>query len=384
MDNQEPRFSLKDHLFNRNRVSYLADLFHERDPDFDAPGFVRKAMLGLADLELKQRITHIAIALESFLDPNFRVAAQQITKALPPPLDPTRTDDDFGDFIFAPLGEFVVRQGMAEKWVSLSLRTLKEITQRFSMEYAIRAFINAYPQTTLDELKKWATDKNYHVRRLVSEGTRPSLPWSGKISIDPMTVTPILGQLHADPTRYVTRSVANHLNDLSKINPDAVLKLLTEWQSAGRQSPTELQWIAKHALRTLIKRGHPPAMEFLGFATRPKIKINDFQITPSKLFPGESVELHVSVTAQKPVSLVIDYVIDFPKANGKRSQKVHKLKQIEVVSGETILLRKRHPLRANATTFKLYPGTHHVTLQINGQTLDRRSFELLNGSKSQY
>ena len=107
-------------------------------------------------LELKQRIAHIATILEGFLDPDFRVAARQITTALPPPLDPTKTDDDFGDFIFAPLGEYVVRHGMERKCLKTSLKTLKALTQRFSMEDAIRHFINTYPDETLAELDKWS------------------------------------------------------------------------------------------------------------------------------------------------------------------------------------------------------------------------------------
>ncbi|PHS10301.1 MAG: hypothetical protein COA78_11495, partial [Blastopirellula sp.] len=173
-------FSLKDQLFNKNRVAYLADLFHAADTQFDSAGFVRDTMKQLKRLELKERIVHITGVLENYLATNFKDAAKQIAAALPAPLDPTKTDDDFGDFIFAPLGEFVVRNGLEKKHLKLSLKTLKAITQRFSMEDAIRAFINTHPDETLGELEKWSTDKNYHVRRLVSEGTRPLLPWSGR------------------------------------------------------------------------------------------------------------------------------------------------------------------------------------------------------------
>jgi hypothetical protein len=85
----------------------------------------------------------------------------------------------------------------------------------------------------------------------------------------------------------------------------------------------------------------------------------------------------MTLRALRAESLVIDYEIEFAKAGGKRSRKVHKLKQIQLKRGETVMLRKRHPLRANATTFTLYPGTHFVTVQINGKPLERMSFELL-------
>lgn len=380
MDEQESRFSLKDHLFNRERVSYLARLFESADERFDAGAFVSETVRAFKKLELKERITHIATRLERYLDMDFRVAARQIVAALPEPLDPKRTDDDFGDFIFAPLGEFVVRNGLQDKHVSLSLKTLKEITKRFSMEYAIRAFINAHPERTLAELEKWSKDKNYHVRRLVSEGTRPSLPWAGRLSLDPAVPISLLDNLQADPTRYVTRSVANHLNDISKSQPDLVLQTLSRWHRAGQQAETEMQWMTKHSLRTLVKQGHSGALQHLGFATKPKIEVTDMKLTPANIYPGEAFEFCLTLRAIRAESLVIDYEIDFAKAVGKRSRKVHKLKQIQLKQGESVTLRKRHPLRANATTFTLYAGTHFVTVQVNGKPLKRMSFELLDRS----
>ena len=370
-------FSLKDHLFNRERVDFLAGLFRASDPRFDAAGFVSKTMSRLNQLELKARITHIALVLEEHLDADFRIAAKQIVDALPPPLDPNCTDNDFGDFIFAPLGQFVVRNGLDAKYLGLSLKTLKAITMRFSMEDAIRAFINAHPERTLKELERWSTDANYHVRRLVSEGTRPLLPWSGRLSIDPTTPVRLLDTLHADPTRYVTRSVANHLNDLSKHDARLVLETLKRWQLADRQTQAELRWMTNHALRTLVKRGHAETLQFLGFAPSPKIQLTDFRLQPKRVQAGQAFEFSFTIKAQRSEELVVDYVIDFVKAGGKRSPKVHKLKRLRLERGESAIIRKKHMLRADATTFTLYPGTHNVTIQINGQPFGQQSFELL-------
>jgi len=237
----KPKFSLKDQLFNRERVTWLSDLFSTADSSFDGKAFVKAAVKPFPDLELKQRITHISETLDDFLDGDFRVAASQIVGALPPPLDPKLSDDDFGDFIFAPLGEFVARNGIASKHVAVSLKTLKELTKRFSMEYAIRDFLNVHPERTLKTLAKWSTDRNYHVRRLVSEGTRPKLPWGKGITIDPKEAVSLLDTLHADPTRYVTRSVCNHLNDLSKSDPKLVVGKLLAWRKEAQQTPEELQ-----------------------------------------------------------------------------------------------------------------------------------------------
>ena len=369
-------FSLKDQLFNKERVEYLAKLFYAADDRFDVAGFVRATMKGFKKRELKERIVHIATVLENYLADDYRIAAREINVALPPPLDPTRTDDDFGDFIFAPLGEYVVRNGIEKKHLKLSLKTLKAITQRFSMEDAIRAFIDAYPEETLAELKKWSTDSSYHVRRLVSEGTRPLLPWSSRLSIDSQIPMPLLETLHADPTRFVTRSVSNHLNDIAKTQPNLVLDALERWKTKGKQDLAELQWMSRHALRTLVKQGNPQALKFLGFNPNPKIEVAQFAFKRTKIKPGEAIEFSFTATALRDEALMVDYVIDFVKANGRLSPKVHKLKQIRLQKGESATIRKRHVLRANATTYTLYPGTHRVTLQINGKPFGTESFLL--------
>lgn len=373
----KPKFSLKDQLFNRARVNWLGELFADALPSFDCKAFVQQAVKPFPSLELKQRITHISQTLEVFLDDDFRVAASQIVQALPPPLDPNLTDDDFGDFIFAPLGEFVASNGIASKHVALSLKTLKEITKRFSMEYAIRDFLNAHPEKTLEALTKWSKDSNYHVRRLVSEGTRPKLPWGKGISIDSSDSIPLLDALHADPTRYVTRSVCNHLNDLAKSDPKLVLGRLRAWQKMENQTPNELQWMLGHALRTLVKQGDPAALKMLGYRSSPKIVVDDFEMRTPTVRRGAAFEFSFEVAAQRDERLMVDYVVDFAKSAGKRSKKVHKLKQFDLDKGEIKKLSKKHLMKDNATTYQLYPGTHHVTLQINGKSFGKKSFELI-------
>jgi len=333
-------------------------------------------MQRLEKLELKQRIVLIAETLERYLDEDFLSAVKQVLKALPRELDPTKTDDDFGDFIIAPLGEFIVRRGMDAKHVSVSLRALKEITKRFSMEDAVRRFIDAHPDKTLKELAKWSTDRNYHVRRLVSESTRPRLPWSCRLSIEHAIPLPFLDQLHADSTRYVTRSVANHLNDISKVDPELVLNTLSRWRDLEEQRPDELGWMCRHALRTLIKQGHRAALEFLGLRPDPQVVVSKITLQQSTLVAGESLEFDFVVTAHRDELLVVDYVIDFMKANGSRTPKVFKAKKLELKRGESIKIHKRHLLKANATTYRLFPGRHRLTIQINGVALGTESCEI--------
>lgn len=99
------------------------------------------------------------------------------------------------------------------------------------MEFYIRPFLNRWPDETLARLSLWAQDENYHVRRLVSEGTRPRLPWAKSVTLTQEQTIPFLDALHADIARFVTRSVANHMNDISKINADTVVSLLADWKN---------------------------------------------------------------------------------------------------------------------------------------------------------
>ncbi len=135
--------------------------------------------------------------------------------------------------------------------------------------------------------------------------------------------------------------------------------------------------MSKHALRTLVKQGNSQALRFLGFKPNPKIEVANFALKSSRIRPGEAFEFSFALTAHRDESLMVDYVVEFVKANGTLSPKVHKLKQINMVKGESVTMRKRHVLRAGATTYTLYPGTYHVTLQINGKSFGTQSFELV-------
>jgi hypothetical protein len=57
------KFSLKDHLFNETKVTYLANLLEKNIKDFDKESFIKEICNEFPKLELKQRITHIAFIL---------------------------------------------------------------------------------------------------------------------------------------------------------------------------------------------------------------------------------------------------------------------------------------------------------------------------------
>lgn len=370
------KFSLKDHLFNKDSVSYLADLFVAVDPNFNKKKFVNEVVVKFPELELKARIGWITKVLASHLPSDPGTAMKLIVRALPPPLDPTNTDDDFGTFILAPLGEYVVRYGCTKKYLKQSLFTLKQITMRFSMEDAMRTFLNNFSTEILAEYDKWVSDNNYHVRRLVSESTRPSLPWSQKISVDYNVPVKYLDKLHADKTRYVVRSVANHVNDISKKDSALVVKTLKRWHKEKTQNPLELDWLTRHALRTLVKRGDAAALELLGYTAHATPVISNFK-APKKVQRGERLQFSFDVISDISQNLLIDYVIDFVKLNGGTKPKVFKIKKVSALPNAVISVQKNHHLKADATTFKLNAGTHSLTIQINGQKLATSQFEVV-------
>ena len=225
-------------------------------------------------------------------------------------------------------------------------------------------------------LSIWSKDSHYHVRRLVSEGTRPLLPWSGRIGLEVATPLSFLDVLHADDTRFVTRSVANHMNDIAKTHPELVIATLVKWRTGGRQGEQELEWIIRHSLRTLVKQGNVEALGLLGYEAAPSIVVGRFFVSPEsqKIIPGGTLSFSFEVRAIDNARLMIDYVIDFVKANGQIKSKVFKLKKVSLTKGEVIQVQKKHKMLADATTFSLYPGVHAVTLQINGEQMDTGTF----------
>ena len=68
----------------------------------------------------------------------------------------------------------------------------------------------------------------------------------------------------------------------------------------------------KHALRGLIKSGHPAAMRHLGY--RPDIPISDANISiPAVIKRGEKVSITASFTPQDTAPMIVDYVVDYMK-----------------------------------------------------------------------
>ncbi|MFI2367539.1 hypothetical protein [Streptomyces sp. NPDC018833] len=257
------RIPLKDQFFTREKVELIAREIERVDPAFRGDEFVAAVVARFPELELKARIDWIATCLEGNLPHDFRRAAGVLVRSLPAAADPALSDGDFGDFIYAPYAEYIARRGCTVADPEFSLATLREITTRFSAEFAIRPFLDAFPDQVLATLLVWTEDEHYHVRRLCSEGTRPRLPWARNLTLPYEVGIPLLDRLFADPTRYVTRSVANHVNDISRKDPDLALDTLERWRGSGRQRPREMSFVIRHAARTLVRADHPRALDIV-------------------------------------------------------------------------------------------------------------------------
>jgi len=372
----EVRFSLKDELFNKEKVAKIAGELAAVYPDFSKAEFIERTTAKFPELELMQRLYWIRDCLRTYLPEDYRQAVAVMLQSLPKPCDPALSDDDFGDFIYGPYGAFVAEYGCNKKDLVFSLRALKTITIRHSVEFSIRVFINAFPKETLAMLAQCSTDKHYHIRRLASEGTRPTLPWAQNIVIDYQESLILLDVLYADSTRYVTRSVANHLNDISKIDPDLVIATLKRWRAEGRQSEEEMDFIVRHSLRTLEKKGHTAALQLLGYQSA-RVTLDEMVITTPQVTVGDALKFICTLTstATKEQKLLIDYHLYFQKAGGSLVPKTFKIARTTIKPGETLTLHKRQPLRP-MTTRTLYPGEHQVELQINGKIYPRLTFVL--------
>lgn len=209
---------LKNH-FGPEIPKRIAGMISAVFPRFDAQAFLDEAFKGYEDLHLTPRGWQIARALRRHLPDDFAAAADILIASLGPKLD--RTEGlGMAPFLYLPHVLFVAEYGLDH--FELSMRAQYELTQRFTAEFGIRPFLVRYPEQTLARLTAWTGDPSVHVRRLVSEGTRPRLPWAPRLrafQANPRPVLALLERLKDDPELYVCRSVANNLNDIGKDHP---------------------------------------------------------------------------------------------------------------------------------------------------------------------
>lgn len=335
-------------------------------PEFPAKAFVADALEGFEALELMDRGRHIARALGRHLPADYGRAIDVLLRSVGD--RPVKTDGDGGmaSFFYLPHVCFVAEFGLGH--FEASMRAQYLLTQRFTAEFSVRPFIEHHETAALALFRKWATDSSVHVRRLVSEGTRPRLPWAGRLrrfQQDPAPVLELLELLKDDPELFVRRSVANNLNDIGKDHPEILVQVGRRWME-GASEPRRA--LVRHALRSLVKQGHPEALAVLGFGKRADIALEDVSIAPKRVAIGGRIVVAFAVrsTSRRAQRVLVDFRIHFVKANGKSAAKVFKLKAFDLPPAGAITCRKTVTL-ANLTTRQHYPGRHLVDVLLNGR-----------------
>ncbi len=350
---------------------------------FDEKQFISLSLNNLSQLELKERVQHLIKQLNTVLPANFPQAAQLLIQLIPH-WDHGDKDDALSSFAAWPIIDYIAEYGL--EYPVESLTALKALTELFSAEFAIRPFIINHHNYCQTQFELWITDDNEHVRRLVSEGTRPRLPWGMQLKQfieDPSPNLSLLSHLHTDESLYVRRSVANHLNDIAKDNPEVVITICQQWQKTAIQKPDKAnmdnsQWVIKHATRSLIKAGDQDAFALLGFTKEPLISLSTIELANKNIALGDTLHFNFNLSSQSnsEQKLVIDFAIHFMKANGKQRAKVFKLKTFTLKAQEKISLSKNHSFKV-ITTRKYYCGEHFIEILINGKAMKKQSFNLI-------
>ena len=366
-------------IFSAEMVGWLADHLGRHDRSFDRIAFEGAILPTLEDLELKERAQLIADAVHDRLPEDHAERAHILEAILhPDELDHANQpsdEDGICGWGILPLTMVVGQHGINDFDRALGLQ--KEMTKRFSSEFGVRHFLLADQDRALRIMSGWIGDPNRHVRRLVSEGTRPRLPWAmqlPRLIEDPSPMLPILEALRDDEEEYVRRSVANHLNDIAKDHPDLIADIARSWM---RDADGNREKLIRHACRSLIKSGHREALAAFGLGA-PEIGSVDIRIEAPTVDYGGALAFSAELTstASKPQSLVVDYLVHFRKANGKLAAKVFKGTKLVLEPRETHKYSRSHPIRP-ITTRKYYPGTQGLSLRINGQDFGYAEFELV-------
>jgi 3-methyladenine DNA glycosylase AlkC len=357
------------HLLGPAAVATLCRGFAQVWPGFAAERFEALCLHGLDALALKARADHIARALEQTLPTDFEHGARLIEQAL-------QGEAGLRDWPLWPVGVWISQRGLHQP--ARALQALHAMTQRFTAEWALRPFLVHHPEVVYPTLARWAQDPQPTVRRLVSEGTRPRLPWGQRLPslvADPSPNLPLLAALQDDPSETVRRSVANHLNDIAKDHPT----LLVQWLQVHLPGASpERRRLLRHASRSLIKQGHPAVLGLWGVG-QPWRGEARLRVAPARLRLGEALVIDAELVASPKggaQAVEVDWVMHFRKANGRLAPKVFKGVQRTLAAGQMLHLSKQWVLKP-LTTRTYHTGEQRLVLQINGQAMAEAAFELI-------
>jgi 3-methyladenine DNA glycosylase AlkC len=359
------RKPLKD-MFDEKRFQLIGKDVATVWKPFDIEQFLEIGLRDHAQLTLLQRLRQVSIALRATLPTDYLEALVVLYKLAP------RTEKGFVS-LFLP--DFVGQYGLGH--VEASMQALKDFTKLGSAEFAVREFLKADLRSTLKVMRDWSLDEDEHVRRLASEGSRPRLPWSFKLQAiidDPELTLPILVNLAQDPSLYVRKSVANHLNDVSKDHPEWLLDTLAKWPSKHPHST----WLKKRALRTLVKAGHQGALSHVGASEDVAVAVLRFEVSPIALSLGDKLTLSVALISQSDEAqqLVVDYLVHYVKKSGGTSPKVFKMKELTLEPHGQVSFKRLQHIK-DFSTRRHSCGPHLVELMVNGKCLAQSIFEIV-------
>jgi 3-methyladenine DNA glycosylase AlkC len=359
--------------YNKKTVSLLAQHISEQSKknDFNQKNFLKDCLKNIDSLEMKERVVQISNALHMHVKGSYKKKVKIFLKTLK-----NTNNEGLEGFILWPYTHYIETHGLND--FETSLKGLYEITKRFTSEFGIRPFLEKDPKSIYSQFNIWASDPNEHIRRWVSEGTRPNLPWGQKISHMKQNLKKnikILEKLKTDESLYVRKSVANHMNDISWIDADLTIKTLKKWKKIKTE---EIDWIIKQALRSLLKQGQSDALVLLGFDPKVKTKVTKLTTSKEKIKEGDVFDLsfYIENKENETKSFMVDYVIHYPKANGKTSAKTFKLKNIELLKRESKMIKKKVSFK-KVTTRKHYKGKHTIEIQVNGEIKNKAFFHLI-------
>jgi 3-methyladenine DNA glycosylase AlkC len=364
-------------LFNQRFFEVFTDHMTQITNGFDKEKFLKEIYSPEWDkLELKERMRHITLVIKPYLEEDYKDNIQQILKLT----ELFQNDKRLKEIKYGALGciflpDFIEMYG--QKHLELSCKAMERITQFISCEFAIRPFIIQYEEEMIEQLKLWSNHENEHVRRLASEGCRPRLPWAMALPAfkkDPTPILPILDTLKSDSSEYVRRSVANNLNDISKDHPQKVIELAKAWKG---ESP-EVDWVIKHACRTLLKDGNKDVMQIFGFGSIEDIGIENFQIIKKTVKMGGDVKFSFDLHnhSEKAEKVRLEYGVYYMKKNGSLSRKVFKISEKLYEPKSISKIEKKQSFKL-ITTRKFYAGEHMISIIVNGEEVEERTFELI-------
>lgn len=369
------------HLLNDAAPAYLAQRLRAVWPRFAARAFVAEALAGYAELPLMARGQRLADGLQRHLPPDVPEALALLVAAMEPPQpldavgEPASDGRPHSGFLYLPHSLYIARHGPAH--ADAALDAMHALTQRFTAEFCLRPCLQQQRAATLARLAQWAGDPSAHVRRLVSEGTRPRLPWAPRLpdfQRDPAPVLPLLQRLRDDPSAYVRRSVANHLNDIGKDHPALLVATARDWWAGAGP---ERQRLLRHALRSAVKRGDTDALAVLGLGHEAALAVHGVRIAPESPRIGGAVDIALTLHNPGPAACtaLADLRVGYAKADGRVRPRVFKLQTVTLAPGASHTLVKRLSL-VQMSTRTHHPGEHPVELLLNGRAQPLGAFTL--------